>query len=109
MLLALKFVSDKSKFMICSDSLSCLLAFESHNKRFKISIRYKTIGYSENFMFARSNKTFINFKKKIELKGFEFYNSQMPTGKKEILNRSNNTLCLLFSGPNMRYLFNSTE
>jgi hypothetical protein len=29
MLLALKFVSDKSKFMICSDSLSCLLAFES--------------------------------------------------------------------------------
>jgi hypothetical protein len=30
-LLALKFVasSDKSKFMICSDSLSCLLAIES--------------------------------------------------------------------------------
>jgi len=31
MLLALKFVasSDKSKFMICSDSISCLLAIES--------------------------------------------------------------------------------
>ena len=29
MLLALKFVSDKSNFMICSDSFSCLLAIES--------------------------------------------------------------------------------
>ena len=59
-----------------------------HNKRFKISISYKTIGYSENFMLARSNKTFINFNNFFELKGFEFYNSQMPTGKKENLNRS---------------------
>jgi hypothetical protein len=39
-------------------------------------------------MFARSNKTFINFNNVLELKGFEFYNSQLPTGKKENLNRS---------------------
>jgi hypothetical protein len=37
---------------------------------------------------ARSNKTFINFNNVLELKGFEFYNSQLPTGKKENLNRS---------------------
>jgi hypothetical protein len=59
-----------------------------HSKRFKINIRNKTIGYSENYMFARSNKTFINFNNVLELKGFEFYNSQLPTGKKENLNRS---------------------
>jgi hypothetical protein len=59
-----------------------------HNKRFKISIRNKTIGYSEKCMFARSIKTFINFNNVLELKGFEFYNSQLPTGQKENLNRS---------------------
>jgi hypothetical protein len=59
-----------------------------NNKRFKIRIRNKTIGYSEKCRFARSIKTFINFNNVLELKGCEFYNSQLPTGKKENPNRT---------------------
>ena len=93
-----------------------LLAFINifHNKSLKISIWNRTIGYCiiqcilgfmvdncvpmdtymtrnpcANDMFPNRHKAFINFNYNVFLKwkGFEFYNSQLPKGKKRNRNK----------------------
>jgi hypothetical protein len=49
------------------------------------------LGIHVNDMFTNSNKAFINFNY-FNIKGFEFYNSELPIGEKENLNRS----CIYF-------------